>query len=404
MPPEIRDMLDLVLRWIHLIAGIMWVGNSMLFNWLDRNLVKPDKMRPDVKPELLDGEIWMVHSGGFYQVEKKQLEPSQMPKTLHWFKWQAYTTWITGFLLLGVVYYHAAGMLVDVGSPISQGAAVGIGLGVLFGGYAIYDGLWRSPLGKMGLLPVVISFLLLGGAVWFLAHTFNGRAAYIHVGALLGSLMAGNVAMHIIPSQRELVKMTREGKLQDTALGKRAKTRSIHNNYMTFPVLFIMVSNHFPQTYGSHLNYAILGVLIISGALVRHIMNIRFWFKAWLPTLLAVIAVGVGATFFLVTRPAPAVASTLPSDNAKVSFTTVQLIVQQRCVQCHSEHPTDDTFKVAPNNIKFDDKKNIKMYSERIKVRAVIQKTMPNGNKTGMTQEEREVLAKWLMQGAPTDD
>jgi uncharacterized membrane protein len=224
------------------------------------------------------------------------------------------------------------------------------------------------------------------------------------VGALLGSLMAGNVAMHIIPSQRELVKMTKEGKLQDTALGKRAKTRSIHNNYMTFPVLFIMLSNHFPQTYGSHLNYAILGVLIVGGALARHFMNIRFTFRAWLPSLLGTVAVGIGAVFFLVTRPAPAAPSTLPTDNAKVSFTTVQLIVQQRCLQCHSEHPTDDTFKVAPNNIKFDDKKMIKMMSERIKVRAVINKTMPNGNKTAMTQEERDVLARWLVQGASIDD
>ena len=190
----------------------------------------------------------------------------------------------------------------------------------------------------------------------------------------------------------------------DTALGKRAKTRSIHNNYMTFPVLFIMLSNHFPQTYGSHLNYAILGVLIVAGALVRHFMNIRFWFKQWLPSLLGTVAVGVGAVFFLMTRQAPAVASTLPQDTAKVSFTTVNLIVQQRCVPCHSEHPTDDTFKVAPNNIKFDDKKNIQMMSERIKVRAVINKTMPNGNKTGMTQEERDVLARWFAQGAKLDD
>jgi uncharacterized membrane protein len=403
MPPEVRDLLDLVLRWIHLIAGIMWVGNSMLFNWLDRNLVKPDAMRPDVKPELLDGEIWMVHSGGFYQVEKKQLEPSQMPKVLHWFKWQAYTTWITGFLLLGIVYYHATGMLVDVGAAVSHGQAVGIGLATLFVGYAVYDGLWRSPLGKMGLAPVVVSFALLGGVVWGLTHTFGGRAAYIHVGALLGSLMAGNVAMHIIPSQRELVKMTKDGKLQDTALGKRAKTRSIHNNYMTFPVLFIMVSNHFPQTYGSHLSAQVLGVLIVAGALSRHFMNIRFTFKPWLPSLLGTITCGVGALFFLITRPAPASTSTLVKDDTKVAFTTVHLIVQQRCLPCHSERPTDSDNKVAPAGIKLDSPQQIKMYSERIKVRAVINKTMPNGNKTGMTQEERDVVAKWLIQGASTE-
>jgi uncharacterized membrane protein len=400
MPPEVRDLLDLVLRWIHLIAGIMWVGNSMLFNWLDRNLVKPEKMRADVKPELFEGEIWMVHSGAFYQVEKKRLEPSQMPPTLHWFKWQAYTTWITGFLLLGVVYYHTAGMLVDVGGTIGRGTAVGIGLGTLLLGWAIYDGLWRSPLGKMGVVPVLVSFSLLGGVVWLLTHTLSGRAAYIHVGALLGSLMAGNVAMHIIPSQRELVKMTKEGKLQDTALGARAKTRSIHNNYMTFPVLFIMVSNHFPQTYGSHLSAHILGVLIAAGALSRHFMNIRFWFKPWLPSLLGTIAVAIGALLFLVTRQAPASPSTLVKDDAKVSFTTVHLIVQARCLPCHSEHPTDSDNKVAPAGIKFDSPQQIKMYSERIKVRAVINKTMPNGNKTQMTQEERDVVAKWLAQGA----
>lgn len=398
MPAYLREILDVLLRWTHLIAGIMWVGNSMLFNWLDRNLVMPDKPK-----EGLIGEIWMVHSGGFYQVEKKRLAPSQMPAVLHWFKWQAYTTWITGFLLLGVVYHMGgAGMLVDVQSKVSHGTAVGISIGVLVVGWVVYDGLWRSPLGRMGIVPVLISIALLFGAVFGLTQVFGGRAAFIHVGALMGTLMAANVAMHIIPSQRELVAATQAGQVQDTALSVRAKTRSIHNNYMTFPVLFTMLSNHFSSIYGSHLNAVLLCLVITGGALVRHWMNIRFTFPAWRVALASTLAVAIGLLAFLTNLPAPGAAAAAATGE-RVSFAAVRMVLGQRCVPCHAAHPTDDENRIAPAGVKFDEPQLIAMYKDRIRVRAVVTRTMPNGNKTGMTQDERDLLAKWFAQGAPIE-
>ncbi|MDB4995763.1 MAG: hypothetical protein JWM74_3195, partial [Myxococcaceae bacterium] len=212
LDPNLRELLDLVVRWIHLIAGIMWVGNSMLFNWLDRNLVKPDKPSMDgTPPEMLEGEIWMVHSGGFYQIEKKQLAPSQMPKMLHWFKWQSYTTWMSGFSLLVLVYYvgGSGAFLVDPNvSKITASQGTMIGLGTLAFGFLFYDLLWRSPLAKKPNIAIFVCFAALAGIVYALTHLLSGRAAYIHVGALMGTIMAGNVFFHIVPSQRELVAAT----------------------------------------------------------------------------------------------------------------------------------------------------------------------------------------------------
>jgi uncharacterized membrane protein len=408
LDPNLRDVLDLVVRWVHLIAGIMWVGNSMLFNWLDRNLVKPDKPSMDgTPPEMLEGEIWMVHSGGFYQIEKKRLAPSQMPKMLHWFKWQSYTTWMTGFSLLVLVYYvgGSGAFLVDPNvSKITASQGAMIGLGTLAGGFLAYDLLWRSPLAKKPAIAIAICFAVLAGIVYALTHLLSGRAAYIHVGALMGTIMAGNVFFHIVPSQRELVAATLSGKTQDMKLGKHAKERSIHNNYMTFPVLFTMLSNHFPSTYGNAMNWLILAVVFVASAGVRHWMNIRFTYKRWLPALAGTMALGMGLLYFLVART-PAAAALAPSDTGeKVSFTTVRIVIHQRCQPCHSQTPTDKEIKAPPGGITFDTTEQIKMYSERIKARAVISKTMPLANRTGMSQDERDLLARWFYQGAPTVD
>ena len=393
---NLRDLLDLVLRWTHLVAGIMWIGNSLLWNWLDRNLDK-------------EGRIWLLHSGGYYDVVKKQLRPEEFPKVLHWFKWQAYTTWLTGFSLLAVVYYStgAAFMIDPEVKVLSVPQAHAIGGAAIFGGFIVYDLIWRSPLHKRPTLAKILCLLLLAGAVWGLTHTLAGRAAYIHVGALLGTCMAGNVFFHIMPSQRKLVAATKAGRPEDAkAQGAHAKERSIHNNYMTFPVLFLMVSNHFPMAYGSSLGWLILAVLMVGGAAVRHVMNVRFTFRAWKPALAGVMVATVGALYVLTTRgtsaDAGAAASSGPAGGAHVSFTTVQLIVNERCKPCHSATPTDTSAPRPP--IFFDSPEQIKAAAPRIQVRAVISKTMPLANKTAMTQDERDLLARWLIQGATIAD
>jgi len=395
-----KEVADLVLRWVHLIAGIMWVGNSMLFNWLDRNLVKVEGAK-----EGHLGEIWMVHSGGFYQIEKKFLAPGQMPQVLHWFKWQSYTTWLSGMLLLGVVYYHGGrGMLVDPAvRDLSLGAATGIGFGFLALGFLVYDLLWRSPLAKREGLATAVSLALLAGAAYALHHLLTGRAAYLHTGAMLGTIMAGNVFFHIIPSQRHLVAATIAGSPQDPAFADRAKKRSIHNNYMTFPVLFIMISNHFPSTYGNELNYVVLAVLCVSGALVRHWMNIRFWFRPWLPAAAATVVIGLGTLFALLSQRAQMAALAELAQGEKVSITAVRAIVQKRCIACHATVNTDPVWKVAANGVIFETPEQLKLHAERIITRVVVNRTMPLGNQTGITEEEREIIGRWVLQGARTE-
>jgi uncharacterized membrane protein len=395
---HVRELADLLVRWVHLIAGIMWVGNSMLFNWLDRNL---EKSTDEAKDPRFEGRIWMVHSGGFYDVVKKQLPPGELPEPLHWFKWQNFTTWASGILLLVVVYYlGGGGLLIDPSvRAIGVGSAAGIGLGSIAAAWVVYDLLFKSPLAKAPAIAAAAGFAMLGALAAVLGHFLSARAAYIHVGVVIGTLMTGNVWFTIIPSQKELVAATKEGRAQDPAIGKRAKQRSIHNNYLTFPLLFIMISNHFPSTYGSPRAWAILGVLTFGGALVRHFMNIRFtWREGWFPAAAATVVVSVGALYAL-TKPAEAETS----GHDRVRYADVSAIVERRCVACHSDHPTDEVWRVAPVGVKLDRAERVQLQAARIKERAVVQKTMPLGNKTGITDDERATLGAWIDQGAHTD-
>ncbi|HEY8039044.1 MAG TPA: urate hydroxylase PuuD, partial [Polyangiaceae bacterium] len=288
---SVRELLDVLLRWVHLVAGIMWVGNSLLFNWLDRNLI-----RDAGAGERHLGRIWLLHSGGFYDVEKKFLAPSEMPRVLHWFKWQSYTTWMSGIALLTLLYWTGgASLMIDPGvARLGPGQAAAIGVGVVVGGWIVYDGVWRLLARHEG-AAIALSLALVAAVIWTLTHVLSGRAAFIHVGAMLGTCMAGNVAMHIVPSQRQLVAATEAGRAQDPRVSDHAKQRSIHNNYMTFPLLFTMLSNHFSLIYGSRASWLLLGILFVGGALVRHWMNVRFTFRAWLPALALTVCACVGA-------------------------------------------------------------------------------------------------------------
>ncbi len=398
MDPNVRELADIVVRWIHVIAGIMWVGNSMLFNWLDRNL----EQKKGLSPKSF-GEIWMLHSGAYYQVEKKMLRPEEYPKVLHWFKWQSYTTWLSGISLLLLVYYASGGgsYLVDPSvSKISPDLAMDFGLGTVFGGFIVYDVIWRVLGKRAEKLATALTLALVAAAVWFVPHVLEGRSAFIHVGAMLGTIMAGNVFLHIVPSQRELVAATQKGSADDLSLSKHAKQRSIHNNYFTFPLIFLMVSNHFPTTFTGKYTSIVLAVFIVTGALVRHFMNIRFTWKPALAWLGVTVTAATVALFFLVRVP-KAAATTAPRE--KIAFSRVELVMQTRCVPCHSQKPSDPSVMAPPNGVMFDTPEQIKGYADKIKLRAVMSKNMPLANKTNMTEEERDLLGKWLLGGANID-
>ena len=399
MAETARELLDVVVRWLHVIAGIMWIGNSMLFNWLDRNLVSHGQAGRSGPGAI--GDIWLLHSGAFYFVEKTSLGGAGMPRPMHWFKWQAYTTWLSGAVLLAVVYYLGGrAALVNPGvQGLSTAAAIAIGVAVIVAGWAVYDALWSSPLGKQPPIAALVSMALLLAAAYGLSRLFNSRAAFLHIGALLGTIMAGNVAMRIMPAQRQLVAAAEQGQPPDAGLSGRAKMRSIHNNYITFPMLALMVSNHFPSLYGHRYNWLVLAVLFVAGAGVRHWLNVRFTEPQWRPALAATIVAGVAALWALSVWPSHD-AGAVAAGSGPVSFADARHIIDQRCAACHSAQPSDRSFGVSPAGVAFDTPDQIRAYAERIRVRAVETGTMPIGNKTLMTPGERAVLGRWIAQGA----
>ncbi|HEY0017065.1 MAG TPA: urate hydroxylase PuuD [Longimicrobium sp.] len=389
-----RELLDLVFRWVHVIAGIMWIGNSMLWNWMDRNL-EPSKDGT----EGIQGEIWLLHSGAFYYVQK-DARGWDRARPLHWFKWQAYTTWLSGATLLVVVYYLSSGaLLLDASaSGLSHGAAIGIGIGVVVGGWIVYDTLLARVLDRAGAAGALIGWLAVVGVAYGLAQVFSGRAAFLHVGAMLGTLMAANVAHHIMPSQRELVGAVEAGRQPDPAYAKRAKSRSIHNNYITFPVIVLMLSSHFPGLYGHRLNWLLLGIVAAGGALVRHILNVRFGWPRWKPALAGAIAATLAALYLVGAMGSRASAAS-GAEGARVPFAQANAVIQKRCTVCHSASPADLTFGPAPAGVMFDTPEQVRARIERIRARAVDTQTMPPANKTHITPEERALLGRWIAQG-----
>jgi uncharacterized membrane protein len=403
---QLSELLDVIFRWAHVIAGIMWIGNSMLFNWLDRNLEKTGSKTGQLS-RLSQGKIFMVHSGAFYDVEKKLLEPGELPETLHWFKWQNFTTWATGISLLVVVYYfHGAAFLVDPSvHDVGPEIAITLSVGSLLTAWIIYDGLWRTVGERNPRLASAISVICLFGAIFGFTQVFSGRAAYIQTGVLIGTMMTGNVWMVIVPSQRALIEATKTGKEQDPKLSIQAKQRSIHNNYLTFPLLFIMVSSHFPAATIHYLNWLILIVVMIGGAGVRHFMNMRYLGagkelakSAWLAPAFVmggVAVVGLIGISHMTPRPKFGI-------DHPVAFTRVQEIIGVRCLRCHSQHPSDDVFTSPPLGVMFDTPDQIRVMAPRIKYRAYDIPSMPFNNKTHITDTERAELAAWVDAGAST--
>ncbi|MEK7256189.1 MAG: urate hydroxylase PuuD, partial [Bacteroidota bacterium] len=307
-----------------------------------------------------------------------------------------YFTWISGVALLFIVYYFNAGaMLIDKNiAAISTGAGILIGIGSMLVGWFIYDMLCKTPLVKTGIWFAFLGFILSAALAWFLTHIFNSRAAYIHFGAVLGTLMAGNVFFVIIPSQKAMVKAAKEGKPLDPALGKHAGLRSLHNNYLTLPVLFVMISNHFPSTFGHGWNWAILAAIALASAIIKHFHNLyeKGQTAVWL------LPLGFGMLLALVFVTAPEMNKGACKE--QVSFAQIHAIVNERCISCHSSQPTDELWSAPPNGVKYDTPQEIVNMKDKIMQRVVLTKTMPQNNKTGMLPEERELLRCWIEQGA----
>lgn len=401
--PYVLEWLNMLIRWLHVITGIAWIGASFYFVWLDNSL-RPPAPGSDLANKGVSGELWAVHGGGFYNPQKYMVAPSQLPKELHWFKWEAYSTWLSGFALLTVVYYfNAYAMMVDKSvADLTSWQAVGIGLGSLVVGWVVYDLLCRSKLGKHDLAFGAVVFALLVGAAWVLTHFLSGRAAYIHVGAMIGTIMVANVAMVIIPGQRKMVNEMTAGRKPDPIYGIRGKQRSVHNNYFTLPVLFIMISNHFAMTYRHAHAWAVLGAIMAAGVFIRHFFNLRHKGRVeWrYPAIGVVILLGV---FVALMPEPPGLAGARTSAGAnQVQFAQVQTIIAQRCVACHAAHPTQPGFASAPAGVMLDDANGVKQNAARIYQQAVQLKAMPLANMTNMTDAERAQLAAWYEAGAHT--
>jgi uncharacterized membrane protein len=391
LDPYVTDWLNLLTRWLHVVAGIVWIGSSFYFIALDNHLRPPRDERE--REAGIGGETWEIHGGGFYNIKKYLVAPRVLPETLHWFKWEAYTTWLSGFALMIVLYYlNADTYLIDKSvADLTTGEAVAISVGLLAAAWVVYDILCRLLASK----PFVLAAVLLGSitlAAWGVSHLFSGRATYLQIGAMLGTMMVGNVFFVIIPAHWELVRAKQAGREPDPAANARGKLRSVHNNYLTLPVVFTMLSNHFPFTYGHSYSWLILVVLLVVGAWVRHFFNLRHMGRTvWAIPVTAAIAIAVLA--ILIRPQSESVAGTAP-----VPFEQVARIVDQRCTACHSQHPTKvDT---APRGIKLDTPEQIKTQASAIEQQAVQTQAMPLGNVTGMTRSERDLLGRWIAQGA----
>ena len=384
------EWLELAVRWIHVIAGIAWIGTSFYFIRLNAVLA------PVSDPgEGVEGEAWEVHGGGFYRVAKYRVAPGRMPAELHWFKWEAYATWISGASLLVLVYYMGAdAFLLDRSvADIGPGTGIAIGVAAVAGGWLLYEALCRTPLVERPGLFAIVGLAVATAAAWALSGWISGRAAYIHVGAAVGTIMAANVFLVIIPAHRRLVAAVEAGEEPEAWRGIAAARRSLHNNYLTLPVVFLMISNHYPMTYAHPLGWLILGALALVGGWIRHYYNLRHAGRNR-PWMLVAGAVGLGGIALLATAgtPEPGAAG---ASAAPVDFGEVREVITVRCTVCHSAQPIHDLFQAPPGGITFDTDEEIRSRADAIHAVTVETRIMPLGNLTGMTEAERALVGRW---------
>lgn len=389
---------NLLLRWLHFITGIAWIGSSIYFVMLDTSL-RPSGSAEDARRGVL-GELWEVHGGGFYSHQKYLTGPKGEPLTedLHWHKWESYTTWLSGMGLLAVIYWWgASSFLIDKNvMDLSPAQAIGISIGSIVLGWLVYDGLCRAFWQKPTLLVALIFVFLLVMA-YALFHVFGARAAYIHLGVMMGTMMSWNVFLHIIPGQKRMVAAIRAGQPVDPMPGKIGKVRSTHNTYFTLPVLFTMISNHYPMTYSNKYGWVALVLIGLAGVLIRQFFVLRHTVgsRPAYP-IAAVILLGIVAAMLAPVRPAASVAL----GGAAPTFAKIQPIIAERCAGCHAAVPTQPGFASAPNGLMLDTPDRIKAAAPKIEQQAVTTQAMPIGNLTQMTPEERVLVGQWISAGA----
>jgi uncharacterized membrane protein len=386
------------LRWLHVIAGIGWIGSSFYFIHLDYSLKRREGL-----PAQAYGEAWQVHGGGFYNMVKYLVAPARMPAELTWFKWEAYTTWISGFALVIAIYYAGASLyLIDPAVlAISPAAGIAISIVGLVLGWAAYDGLCRSPLGRSETVLAALGFVFLVAAAYAATRIFSARGAFMQIGALIGTIMAANVLMVIIPGQRKVVADLIAGRTPDPAHGQRGKQRSTHNNYLTLPVVFVMISNHYPLAYATRWSWVILALLLVMGGVLRHFFNVRHqglpspWWTWGL-------AAGCGLLIMWLSTLGPAHEMGAPGRRAdagaaaSVSFARVEDIIISRCSMCHAREPVWAGIIVPPKGVLLDTRARIEVQAREISVNAVWSSAMPPSNITGLTADERGTLAAWI--------
>jgi uncharacterized membrane protein len=394
----LTEWVSAILRWLHVVAGIAWIGSSFYFIHLDLSL----KPRPGL-PSGVKGDEWQVHGGGFYHMMKYLVAPAQMPDSLTWFKWEAYTTWLSGFSLLVLVYYLGADIFLIDKSVLNMTAvqAAGIAFMSLVVSWLVYEGLCRSPLGRHEVALALVGYVYLVALTYGFTHVFSGLGAFTQIGALIGTIMVANVFVIIIPYQRKTVDAMLAGKEPDPAWGQLGKQRSVHNNYLTLPVVFLMLSNHYPLMFATRFNWLIVAIVLLIGPVIRHFFNSRHEGKGSPWWTWGVAAAGMALIAWL-SAAGPRVLTTgaLPPPP---KFKQVSNIILSRCSMCHAAEPVWDGIPAAPKGIMLDSDEQIRVHARLIELFAVRSQAMPPGNITDMTPKERLTLASWIAAGEPAN-
>jgi uncharacterized membrane protein len=394
MTAVILEWLNALLRWAHIMTGIAWIGTSFFYIWMEAAIKKRAGQAPGIA-----GDVWMVHGGGFWVASKYAVAPDEIPEELHWFKWEAYFTLVTGLLLLMVIYYFGAdAFLIDKDKvPLDPLWASLLSALSLLAGWFIYDGICRSPLGQKTVPLAIAVFVEIAAFTFFYHGVFSDRAAFLHVGALIGTIMASSVFFVIIPNQKKAMAEMMAGRRPDPRYGQIAAQRSLHNNYLTLPVIFMMISNHYPIIFGHPWSPLIALGIVVAGGLIRHFFNITNHGVvtkaaiASIPAAMVVVVILIAITGY---RPGGTAAV------GNVTFVDIHPIIEKHCIQCHSATPTNKDFPEAPKGVMFDTPDEIKLYAAKIKQQAVLSNIMPLGNLTGITNGERQKLGAWIDAGA----